>query len=201
MNNNFTTIYTNKNGYSVLVAKLHDKGTKKIVLGIFIQDKEGCLSEMITINKRSLISKNPFDILLEYEGDFDNDDLSEIWENTKNQYSKLNTINNSSKTPIEIFYPLLCEYVHNSLKVDEIGVSYGYCNIKTTLFDNIVSEYGYSGLEVKKMFKSLGLLKINNNRPYDFSIGNIDGKPIRYTSFEDISIQDVKSIFGGHHDN
>jgi hypothetical protein len=196
MNKNFIKIYTKKDtGYSVWVAKLQDEGTKQVKYGFYITDLKGGLSELIEVKKSKLENVNVYDFFLDYEGDFDVMDTIEIRAAMQNNLSSINSINNSSKVPLEKLHSILCDYVHRYSDKEGFSASEGFCNIKGKVFNNVIDELsvGYTGLEVKKHLKIHELLRTNGNRIYDYSIGGNDGKIDRYVSFKDI---DMKGISG-----
>lgn len=201
MNKNFLNIYTNNNGYSVLVGQLHDKGTKRIEMSILIQDPQGGFSEPIYVKKSRFLGKNTFDFFIDYEGDFDCEDIRIIFYEIQKHFDNntLPVINNSTKLSPKEVYMELSNYAHEHDGIENISITNGYCNIPTKIFNSVVNELdmGYTAIEVKKMFKVvLDVLRTNSNRPYGYAMTSEEGEQYRVVSFKDVSAT-ATQIYGG----
>ncbi len=187
-------VYTNPWGYEVHACKLYDKGSKRQEIGILIQSpKDGTLSDIIRIKKSQFVNMNLFNFLLDMEGDFDKADIDAVKVQVLAQLKELPERDSSTKVPIEEVYKDLCEYVEGNEKEDIISISDGYCNIAADEFKKILNEsdYGYTKLELQKLFKVLGLLRVNNGRVYDFAMTDKYGSQYRTISFKYISSREV----------
>lgn len=189
ISNSTINIYTNQWGFSVLACRLCDHGMKKQGTGIFVQSPDGSISDMSRIKKSQFLKRNTFDFLLDVDGDFDKHDIDCVRKIALHLFKEMPERDVSSKVPIELVYKDLCEYVDGNQKNDIITVSDGYCNVATEVFKRIVKEndYGYTGLEIQKLFKVLGLLRVNKGRMYDWAMTDKDGSQYRTISFQNNS--------------
>lgn len=184
-----TLIYTNSWEYKVIMFKVQDYGTLRNSYGFVVEAPDERLSD-ITYLRRSQIfkSKNAFDFLFDYEGDFDKTDIDGVKAAVMREINKVREVDFSTKYPIEQVYQELRAYVHENDGNGLVSISDGYCNIDTKEFDTIIGAYdfGYKRLEILRMFKLAGVLRTNKNRPYDWMLTDREGTPYRAYSFRDL---------------
>lgn len=182
---NLTEVYTHSWGYKVLACMLIDKGTMQKRLGMFVEDDKGNLSNMIPLKNSRLKKKDALNFLLDYEGDFDLADCLNVRNCLQDKIKNLKQVEADEKIPFKQVYKELCIFGKDNEKEDIITIKDGYCSIDKAKFKQFVdkSQFGYSGLEVQKMLKVVGLLRINANRPYDYAMTDKDGNQYRTISF------------------
>ena len=180
-----TWVYTNANGYRVLVCKLLDEATKKTAYGFYIQTPNGELSDLIMIKRSQWVGKNSLNWLLDYEGDFTAEDIAAIRSEFQAVEKNLPVKKIGTKLSKVEVYQELCSYAEQNQLPDVITFKDGYCNMDIHLFKEAVTQMdsGYSVLEVKKMLKQIGLLRVNGGRSYDFNAVDSQGKAYKTISF------------------
>ena len=183
---NTTCIHINAWDYKVLACKLADSTTQQTSYGFYVQTPEGEVSDRVMVKRSKFKGKNAMDWILDYQGDFDREDVDKMKNEFMKKHQALPVMDISSKLPIDEVYRELCEYAANNQIDDIVTIKSGYCNIEVKEFQKIVEhlDFGYKVLEIKKAFKELGLLRVNKGRPYDFNITDKDGNQYKTISFK-----------------
>lgn len=177
--------HTNSWDYRVYAAKLTD-GTFQTV-AFYIVDVKGHVSDTVFKKRSQLMKRNGFEFIYDLEGDFDKADLDKIKAGYKNVEEHLKAIHCPEKLPFELVYKGLYQ-CRNRLKDDLITIDRDgdleYLCIDTKCFDAMVKaeDCGWKALEVKKVLRQLGFLRINFGRPYDFAKRDKDGSTYRTIS-------------------
>ena len=190
--NNATLIYTNSWNYMVYMFEVQDSGTMRNSYGILIESPNGEVSDITYLKKSQILkSKSAFDFIFDFKGDFDKTDIDGVKAAFMQHLGKAKGVDFSTKSPIEQVYQELCQYVHDHEGERVVSMSDGYCNIDTKEFENIINkfDFGYKRLEILRMFKLIGILRTNKDRPYDWMLTDKEGTQYRVNSFKDLLLE------------
>lgn len=202
---NATLIYTNNWDFKVYMSGLTDAATKKQTIGISVVDPEGNMSNMHMIKKSKIIeSKNAFDFMFDFEGDFERSDIININEIAKKLINNhtIHYVNVSEQVTVNEAIRRLCKYVKENEIEDCVYVSHekeerdgkeiqvDYYNIDiNNKFPSIIEklELGYKKLDLLKHFKVLEILKVNENRAYDYRRYDKNKNAYRVVCFKELA--------------
>lgn len=191
-NNNLgTAIYENESGYQVYFHSVLDTTSKRQSFLILIQSPDGEFSEPIHMKRSTFFnSKKALNFLLDYEGDFTQDDIlavhMAIQENL--ECVQKNSLKLKEKLPIKEVYVELCKYIYEKASDEDdaqirIEDNFGY--IRTPHFKTVFDEFkwmGYKEREILLQFQLLGVLVTYGNGSYSSS-KRFGGEPKRYYCF------------------
>lgn len=166
-------------GCKIYYQKIVYKDTKKVSVDIFVEGSDGELSETTSLTiERIIKNSNVLDFLLNYSYGFTQEHINTIYKKMmemviekNSEYLEINSCR------IEDIYAYVIEYAilnkNNDCVVDDT-----YVYIETNSFKTFIEdlETDYTPTQVKKEFKKLNLIKVNNGRSYDYTKMGKDGK-------------------------
>lgn len=179
-----TLIYTNKLGYKVYIKFVVDISSKRQAYALYIEDPKGEISEKIVLKRSALLTnKSCLNRLMDYEGEFDKDDIIAIYTEIQLKLQELqkNAVKVYERIPFSEVYELVCEYIREKSSDDsckEIFIEKNQGYIETPYLGKVISDlglYDYKRKELQSMFAECGLLVCSPNRSYDY-FKKIDGK-------------------------
>lgn len=176
-------IYTNDWGYSVYVLKLECGAMQKV--GFTVVDAEGKPRGTVTTTHSRLTDKNGFKFMMDFVGDFQKLDTDEIGRRFGNVWQKLKPVRADDRVSFDVVYAELSETEEKADIVTKTHTKDGdYINIAVGKFKQIVEEgdWGWKPLEVKRQLRDLGLLRVNKDRPFDYTVVDSKGTPYRTIS-------------------
>lgn len=179
-----TLIYTNKLGYKVYIKFVVDITSKRQAYALYIEDPKGEISEKIMLKRSALLTnKSCLNRLMDYEGEFDKEDIIAIYMEIQSKIQELqkNAVKVYERVPFSEVYELVCEYIREKSTDDTckkifIEGNLGY--IETPYIGKVISDlglYDYKRKELLSMFAECGLLVCSPNRTYDY-FKKIEGK-------------------------
>lgn len=172
-------------GNQLWVFKESDRTTSRY--GFQIVTNKQVVGEPIFRKKEQLMGKTGFRFMFSLAADFSYDDTMKARQKFFECQDKMDALEINDKCSMNKMYQNLCIYVkEHEQESDEITIdtvtdedtgngSTGqrrYANIPTKrVFDRVISDcdVGWKPLEVKRMLKRLGLLRVTEGRPYDYA--------------------------------
>lgn len=188
-------LYTSSCGYEVYGVIMRDASSKRLSLDIYIISPNGEMSDIVTISRKDIYTKEKsfLDFFYDVEGDFGREDIDKIKTVVKDFIKKsVNVEALQNKATIAEIHHAVCSYIRmNAEELEDnsqaevfIKDNFGY--ILTSQMDRFVSEnkeLGYKRVDILKRLKILGALQPGNNRPYD-ALVSVGGEKRRYYKIE-----------------
>ncbi len=174
-----STVLCDVNKCKIYCQKFVNKGTKKVSVDIFVEDSDGELSETTSLKVERIIKNSSvLDFLVNYSYGFTQEHINTIYKTMiENVIGKNCECLEISSCGIEDIYAYVLEYAILNRNSDCI-IDDAYVYIETSSFKTFIEdlETDYTPTQVKKEFKKLNLIKVNNGRSYDYTKVGTDGK-------------------------
>lgn len=193
-----TCVHQKDNEYKVFAVVESDVNSKRVGVNLYVEYADGSVSDIYSMARKDVVKKmNSFDnIFGNIEGNFGDDDIAKI----KQEVEKLVVASDKSdssvytvtqnRATLEEILERICKFIfekmidnkkesesENKKEIRKVFFKEKYGCMETSFMDDFLKcnkDLGYKRIELLKRLKIMGLLKVSNNRPYDYleSIGN-----------------------------
>lgn len=197
-----------KNGCKLCALRALDGATQRVSLMVFQVDSSGNTSTPLTFQRSDILqSCKKLNVLLDFSISMDTDELKQVTESLKKVLNGTETIrlDSDKATPVGV-YRAICkkfadekeesEKLSGGVKVPKpVFVRKQKICIRTTEFERILKlveeTQGYSKLEILRMLKIMGVLDVDEDRPYDKKV-TVSGRSLRFYCIQ------MPDELGGH---
>lgn len=152
--------------------------------------KKPVVGEPIFRKREQLLSKNGFNFIYNLDGEFSFDNIAKARLEFQKVQLQMDKLEISDKCSFQDVYQGLFKYADEHREEKDLFTITNdngcwYANMPTKdVFEKVLEELdtGWKALEVKRMLKRLGLLRVNQNRPYDYAMYDDNGFQYRVIS-------------------
>ena len=186
----FTSAWEDK----VHAVLLKEKTGQRVSVDLYIEDKAGELSDIVTLTRKDVITKKNYcDFLYDFGCGFSRDDIDVIKNkilHMVNDVDKAGVV--QTRVTLTELHQAISDYIRdNSEELKDnaeaevfIKESFGYMiTSKMDEFVNDNKKLGYKRLEVLKRLKIMGALQTGKGRPYDILV-SVGGEKKRFYKIE-----------------